>query len=371
MAVQAAQHPSNAFYSEYPSRMPIGSVLEGLQTMQSRQLQIDHLPIVGKVAAGLPNASVFSDHPQSELTCNVSGSRKRSHDEMLTLSALPQLVRVSNPSLLAASFGLKNGSGGAVTSALLASREQSMRVFDSAAASTSGRPSGVSSQSASAPGSFGREVLALIRHHNFEMDELIRLQNEKIRLGLEEARKRHCKSLLSILEQVVVKRLREKETELEGANRKNAELEEKIQQMSAENQIWFNVAKNNEILVSNLRTNLEQVLFQNAATAAAVPSLKEGYGDSDGAPLLAEDVQSFCYDNETHLKAAAQPIPMSLPANDISRQQMNCKVCGVDEVSVLVLPCRHLCLCQNCESSVALCPICNYPKNACLQVFMS
>ncbi|KAI0522767.1 hypothetical protein KFK09_005152 [Dendrobium nobile] len=352
--------------------MPIGSVLEGLQTMQSRQLQIDHLPIVGKVAAGLPNASAFSDHPQSELTCNVSGSRKRSHDEMLKLAPLPPFARISNPSLLAASFGLKNGSCGAVTSALLASRGQSMRVFDSASASTSGRSSGVSSQSASAPGSFGQEILAQIRHHNFEMDELIRSQYEKIRLGLLEARRRHCKSLLSILQQVVVKRLREKESELEGANRKNAELEEKIQKMTAENQIWFNVAKNNEILVSNLRTNLEQVLFQNAATAAAVPSLKEGYGDSDGAPLLAEDVQSFCYDNETQLKpAAAQPISMSLPANETSRQHMNCKVCGVVEVSVLVLPCRHLCLCQNCEPSVALCPICNYPKNACLQVFMS
>lgn len=372
MAVQA-QHPSNALYSDYPSRTPIGSVLEGIQTMQSRQIQIDRLLPVGKAAAGLPNASVFSDHPHSELTSNVSVYRKRSRDEQLTLAApaaLPMIPRVSNPSLLSASFGLKNGSCGAVNSALLASREQSLRVFDSAIASTSGRPANVSLQSAPTPVSFGQEILTQICRDNLEMDAFIRLQHERIRLGLVETRKRHCKSLLSILEQLVVKRLRQKETELEDANRKNVELEEMIQQMSAENQIWFNVAKNNELLVSNLKSSLEQVLLQNASATAAVPPLKEGYGDTDGVPLPADDGQSFCFDDHARMPAAVLPTCMPLPANEVIRQPLYCKVCGVDEVSVLVLPCRHLCLCQNCEATVAMCPICNFPKNASLQVFM-
>ncbi|XP_020592947.1 probable BOI-related E3 ubiquitin-protein ligase 3 [Phalaenopsis equestris] len=260
-----------------------------------------------------------------------------------------------------------NGSCGAVNTALMAPSDKSTRVFDSASACTSGRPTNVPIQSAPAPLSFGQEILAQIYHQNSEMDALIRLQNERIRLGAEEVRKRHCRSLFSNLKQIVVKRFQEKEIELEEANRKNAELEEKIQQVNAESQLWFNVAKNNEVLVSNLRTNLEQVLLQNAATAAAVTPLTEGYGDSDG---IAGDAESFCFDDDTRMAAAALPTCMPSTAKKTTLQQMNCKVCGVVEVSVLVLPCRHLCLCQNCESSVAICPLCNYPKNASLQVFM-
>lgn len=189
---------------------------------------------------------------------------------------------------------------------------------------------------------------------------------------MEETRKRHCKSLFSVLEQLVTKRFREKETELEDANRKNAELEEKIQQVSAESQAWFNVAKNSELLASNLKSNLEQLLYQNAAAAGVVPSSKEGYGDSDDAPLPVADGQSFCFDAEARAPAAALAagLPSSANAEVIRQPPLSCKVCGVDEASVLVLPCRHLCLCQACDSSVVLCPICNYPKNASLQVFM-
>lgn len=157
--------------------MPIGSVLEDIQ---SRQIQNGRGLPVGKGAPGLPNASAFSDHPQSELTCNVSAYRKRSRDEPAALAAPaaahPLIPRVSDPSLLASSFGLKGGSCGAVNSALLASREQSLQGFNLAVASTSGRPSNLSSPPPPAAASFRQEIISQICHHNLEMDAYIGMQ---------------------------------------------------------------------------------------------------------------------------------------------------------------------------------------------------
>lgn len=174
------------------------------------------------------------------------------------------------------------------------------------------------------------------------------------------------------MEQAVIRRLREKEAELDSVSRRNAELEEKIQQIAAENQIWFNVARNNEAIVSSLRASLEQVLQNaNVAGAGAMPpavpqaqDVEEGYGDSDCA-APADDVQSCCYEGGGDLEKSKSGLPKE------PRQQRVCKVCMEQEVSVLLLPCRHLCLCKQCEARLDACPVCNAVKNASLQIFMS
>ncbi|KAF3771598.1 hypothetical protein EJ110_NYTH60059 [Nymphaea thermarum] len=39
--------------------------------------------------------------------------------------------------------------------------------------------------------------------------------------------------------------------------------------------------------------------------------------------------------------------------------------------SVLLLPCRHLCLCSGCAAAVDTCPICKSTKTATVQVYLS
>ncbi|XP_068661248.1 probable BOI-related E3 ubiquitin-protein ligase 2 [Aristolochia californica] len=345
MSVQA-QYPSNAF------RVRNGAFEE----VQMRYLDNQGANLLRGYSnyAGQPifTGTVFSD-PESELTCNLSGSRKRSRDDH-QMALTHQQQHMSSQLRFANLHRVTDKTADPAASSGLQLSYEDSRLMESAGTSTSGRSTAIFSP-------LCQDLASCLYQQNLEIDALIRLQSEKLRLGLEDARKRHCRSLLSILEQQVLKRLREKETELENASSRNAELEEKVRQISAENQIWFNVAKNNEAMVSNLRTSLEQILLQNAGPA------KEGYGDStDGVGALADDAQSCCYVEEQ-----TETTEKTLRENREMKRRKTCKVCKENDVSVLLLPCRHLCLCKDCESKLDTCPICKSVKNASLQIFLS
>ncbi|KAG9447354.1 hypothetical protein H6P81_013482 [Aristolochia fimbriata] len=361
MAVQA-QYPSNAFSVR-------NGVFEEVQ-MPYRDNHGANLLRAYSNYAGQPifTGTVFSD-PESELTCNLSASRKRSReDHQMALTPQQQQqqqqhhhnnmsthLRFAN--LPKVPEKLANNASPSSTGLQLSYEES--RMMESACTSTSGRSTAIFSP-------HSQDLASCLYQQNLEVDALIRLQSEKLRLGLEDARKRHCRSLLSVLEQQVLKRLREKETELETASRRNLELEEKVRQISAENQIWFNVAKNNEAIVSNLRTSLEQILLQNAGAA------KEGYGDStEGAVgATADDAQSCCFAEEEQ-EQQKERRERTVRENREMKHRKTCRVCKENDVCVLLLPCRHLCLCKDCESKLETCPICNSMKNASLQIFMS
>lgn len=323
MAVQA-QYPSNAF-------RPQNGVFDDQSPNLLRAFSSYALP------PQMVNGTVFSD-PESELTCNISGSRKRNREETMPLHQQQILQQQYQYATSLPKIAEKTS-------------HDVNRLIESTAASTSGRTA-----------SFSQDLVSCLHQQSVELDALIRLQNEKLRLGLEEARKRHMRSLSLTLEQRVLKRLREKETELDSVKRRNAELEEKVKQMSAENQIWCHVARNNEAIVSNLRTSLEQILLQNSGT------VKEGYGDScDGTPGVGDDAQSCCYEAVEERTNTEKTVR----ENREMKLRRTCKSCREKDVSVLLLPCRHLCLCKECESRLDSCPICNSMKNASIQIFMS
>ncbi|OEL30833.1 hypothetical protein BAE44_0008148 [Dichanthelium oligosanthes] len=73
--------------------------------------------------------------------------------------------------------------------------------------------------------------------------------------------------------------LREKDTELDAARRRAAELEERLRQAAAEGQAWCGLARTNEAIATGLRSALDTLLLRGGRTSAQLAPA--------GAPLLA------------------------------------------------------------------------------------
>ncbi|URD95211.1 hypothetical protein MUK42_30938 [Musa troglodytarum] len=173
-------------------------------------------------------------------------------------------------------------------------------------------------------------------------------QTAKVRAEMAERRKRLMRQILAAMEEGVSKRLKAKEDEIASIGKLNWALEERVKSLCMENQIWRDLALSKEATANVLRTNLEQVLAaqvrveEGAATATDAESCCCGDNGEDGAEegIMASGWRSAC------------------------------RSCREREPSVLLLPCRHLCLCAECGPAVAACPVCNCTKNGSVNVNM-
>jgi len=372
MAVQA-QYPSNAFVPELRNRARDNRsyaspaiVMLGEDFPQQQQqntntagaanlFRLYNSGNFGQVF----NGTVFSD-PESELTCNLSGSRKRPREEEhLLLAQAQQFQLMSMPDFqqknTTVSLASASASGPvAQQPSALVSTGLQLAYDDSRlnqpATSTSGR-------AAKVPVLFSLladDISAHLQHENEDIQRFMRLQTEKVRVALEEKSQRHSRVLVATIEEGMMRTLKEKETELENASRRNAELEERVKQLTMDKQIWQNMAKSNEAKVTTLKSNLEQVVAQ------CREQIREGYGDSE-----ADDAESCCHDDTGDVHAR------TLKENKELKDQRTCRACRRNDICILLLPCRHLCLCKECESRLHTCPLCNSMKNGGVQIYMS
>ncbi|XP_027362631.1 E3 ubiquitin-protein ligase BOI-like [Abrus precatorius] len=187
------------------------------------------------------------------------------------------------------------------------------------------------------------ESLALqIKHQLSEIDQFLLVQSQLLRTALAEKRQRHYSELLAAAEESVARRLREKEAEVEKAKRWNAELEARAAQLSAEAQAWQAKVKAQEATAASLKAQLH-----NAAE-------ERGKMLSCDADRQAEDAESAYVDPER--------LAMFGP---------RCRGCGDKMASVVVLPCRHLCICTQCDMHFRACPVCLTLTNSTLRVSLS
>ncbi|XP_074349052.1 putative BOI-related E3 ubiquitin-protein ligase 3 [Apium graveolens] len=187
----------------------------------------------------------------------------------------------------------------------------------------------------------GEDVSFLVQYQQFEIDNFISQHTEKIRSEIEEHRKPNSRRIIAAVEDVIVKKLKSKQEELDRTVKLNAALQEKVKSLCLENQFWREVAQSTEAKANALRTNLQQVL-----------RYREKVAD------VSEDAESCCDSNAED------------DGEEEKGNERMCRSCGKEGSCVLLLPCRHLCVCSVCESSVSDCPVCRCPKNASLVVKM-
>lgn len=233
------------------------------------------------------------------------------------------------------------------------------------------------------------------------------LQMEKVRLEIEEKRKRQARKILEAIEVGMMKRLRAKEEEIEKMGKLNWDLEEKVKSLCIENQIWRDLAQTNEATANALRTNLEQVLAHVKDERTQGAGLDEDTPTAAVAALM-DDAQSCCGSSGGEVRDEEEEVnamdgwrsiadrkgvhgnnnghvdelegtsgrcrsnkSVRISHSNTSGSSRWCRNCGKEESCVLLLPCRHLCLCTVCGSSLHTCPICKSPKNVSLHVNMS
>ncbi|KAL3539090.1 hypothetical protein ACH5RR_002456 [Cinchona calisaya] len=181
-----------------------------------------------------------------------------------------------------------------------------------------------------------------IEKNSKEIDLLFYLQNERLRLALQEQWKQQIVFLLKNYEAKAQFLLQLKDEEIATAMSRTIELEDLVKKMETENQMWQRVAKENEEIIISLNNTMDQ--------------LREG-ALSGGGNYGVEDAGSCCE---------------ILMDREQTREQKHqtCRMCNSRSSCVILLPCRHLCSCNVCEAIIESCPVCNMVKKSSIEVFI-
>ncbi|XP_073526418.1 uncharacterized protein [Phyllobates terribilis] len=196
----------------------------------------------------------------------------------------------------------------------------------------------------------GDEIDRELQMQDAEIDRYLKVQGERLRKVILDKLQADQLQTISYVEDEVLQKLREKELEMQNMNRKNIELEERLEQLAMEVGAWQNQTKYTENMITLLRMNLQQVYAQSRDS-------KEGCGDSE-----VDDTAS-CYNGQAidfHLLSKDNN-------NSDKKNSLTCKVCRLKEACMVLIPCKHLCLCKDCESRIAVCPLCHCSKNHSLE----
>lgn len=200
---------------------------------------------------------------------------------------------------------------------------------------------------------FSKDFANQIKRQQDELDQFLQAQGEQLRSALAEKRQRHYHALLGAAEEAIATRLKEKEAEMEKAKRRNAELEARAAQLSVEAQVWQAKARAQEATAATLQAQLQQAIIRGGLAQDSRTG-EEGPGCDGRAEDKVEDAES-AYVDPDRIDTSGVP---------------SCKACRQRVASVVMLPCRHLSVCTECDGEVEACPVCLHARNSSVEVIM-
>lgn len=188
-----------------------------------------------------------------------------------------------------------------------------------------------------------------------QIDRFISLQNERLRLLLQEQRRQQVALLLRKYEEKTVVLLKQKEEEIAKARNRTMELEDFLRKIDIESQTWYRLAKENEAMVENLNNTIEQ-LKENGCFTNEVEDTESCYRGEREEGAGENRGQGFEEEGENQ--------------EQIRGKKMICKSCNSRTSCVVLLPCRHICSCKDCQVSLDSCPVCGMVKKASIEVLI-
>ncbi|CAL5346530.1 unnamed protein product [Camellia sinensis] len=206
----------------------------------------------------------------------------------------------------------------------------------------------------------GREDIPLqIHQQQLDIDFVVAQHAKKIRLELEERQKQQARMLVSAIGEGIKKKLIEKDEQIQRMGKLNWVLQERVNNLYLESQLWKDLAQSNEATANSLRTNLNQVLAHVADGGRA-------------AVAETDDAESCCGSNEKEEEGGERREVVVVGGGGGGGGGGMCRKCGERESRVVLLPCRHLCLCSGCGSTlIHTCPVCNSYMDATVHVNLS
>ncbi|CDP07370.1 unnamed protein product [Coffea canephora] len=166
-----------------------------------------------------------------------------------------------------------------------------------------------------------------------EMDWLLQLENQRLRTVVQEKGRQQA-VLLQRYESKIVNLMHQKEKDLEIARNRTMELQNLLIRAEVEAHEWQRKAMDNEAMVIGLNNRLEVV--------------------------RALDVESVCESSNGECRNR----------EDQELRKLACKLCKARRLSIVFLPCRHLCSCTTCESLLEVCPTCESVKDSSIEIFL-
>uniref|UniRef100_A0ACD5X5G0 Uncharacterized protein n=1 Tax=Avena sativa TaxID=4498 RepID=A0ACD5X5G0_AVESA len=164
--------------------------------------------------------------------------------------------------------------------------------------------------------------------------------------ALAEQRKKQMALIISAVEARAAKRLKAKDEEIDRIRSMNWALEDRLRNLYVEAQMWRDMAQSSEAATNVLRGDLQRALDAQAVRAG-------GCGGD------VEDAGSCCWGDLSCGEDDEEEVRTPAVAPGVGR----CKGCGEGAAVVLLLPCRHLCVCASCGDTARACPACGCAKN--------
>ncbi|KAJ8452971.1 hypothetical protein Cgig2_014734 [Carnegiea gigantea] len=217
------------------------------------------------------------------------------------------------------------------------------------------------------PMNFSLTLASHVEKQRQEIDRYISLQNERLKLALQEQRNQQLALMLKKVEEKATILLRQKDEEIANARNRTMELEEFTRKMEVESQAWRRQAAENEAMVVSLSNKLEQLREQACCLTSSIG---------------LEDAESCFHGDEYPCNRGNKEEEDEEETGESSREtgerkkkkqkmMMVCRVCDSRNACILFLPCRHLCSCKACEAFLDSCPVCKSPKRATIEALLS